>query len=130
MAEKSKNKTVTIIFRVTPSEHKTIQDKAKRSGLSVSEFIRKSVKGEKITEAPPADFYTLIWEIKRIGSNLNQLLRKLNTLGIVYNIELERCECDIDKMRKMIVQAYYPGKGESDGSNINMGCIDSYRKSD
>jgi hypothetical protein len=130
MSDKSKNKTVSILFRVSPNELKDIRAKAKKSGLSVSEFIRKSVKGEKITEAPPADFYTLLWEIKRIGNNLNQLLRKLNALGIVYELDLERCEEDIDRMRKLIVQTYCPGKGESDGSNINMGSINSCRESD
>ena len=92
MKDKTKNRTVSILFRVTPNECKVIRAKARMSGLSMSEFIRRSLNGQKITTAPPADFYTLLWQIKRIGSNLDQLLRKLNTYGIAYSLELENCE--------------------------------------
>ena len=125
MKDKTKNRTVSILFRVTPSECKAIRAKAKKSGLSMSEFIRRSLNGQKITTAPPVDFYTLLWQIKRIGSNLDQLLRKLNTYGIAYSIELEKCEDDIKEMKRLLIETYQPGKGVTDGSNIDMGSNDS-----
>ena len=125
MSDKAKNKTVSILFRVTPKECEAIQRKAKKSGLSMSEFIRRSLNGQKIATAPPVDFYTLLWQIKRIGSNLDQLLRKLNTFGIAYSLDLERCEEDIKDMKRLLIETYQPGKGDSDGSNIDMGGNDS-----
>ena len=125
MSDKVKNKTVSILFRVTPKECEAIKSKAKKSGLSMSEFIRRSLNGQKITTAPPVDFYTLLWQIKRIGSNLDQLLRKLNTFGIAYSLDLERCEDDIKDMKRLLIETYQPGKGYSDGSNIDMGGNDS-----
>ena len=125
MKDKAKNRTVSILFRVTPNECKDIRAKAKKSGLSMSEFIRRSLNGQKITTAPPVDFYTLLWQIKRIGSNLDQLLRKLNTYGIAYSIELEKCEDDIKDMKRLLIETYQPGKGVTDGSNIDMGSNDS-----
>ena len=125
MKDKTKNRTVSILFRVTPNECKVIRAKAKKSGLSMSEFIRRSLNGQKITTAPPVDFYTLLWQIKRIGSNLDQLLRKLNTYGIAYSIELEKCEDDIKEMKRLLIETYQPGKGVTDGSNIDMGSNDS-----
>ena len=125
MKDKTKNRTVSILFRVTPSECKVIRTKAKMSGLSMSEFIRRSLNGQKITTAPPVDFYTLLWQIKRIGSNLDQLLRKLNTYGIAYSLELENCEEDIKEMKRLLIETYQPGKGVTDGSNIDMGSNDS-----
>ena len=125
MSDKAKNKTVSILLRVTPKECEAIKSKAKKSGLSMSEFIRRSLNGQKITTAPPVDFYTLLWQIKRIGSNLDQLLRKLNTFGIAYNLDLERCEEDIKDMKRLLIETYQPGKGDSDGSNIDMGGNDS-----
>ena len=125
MSDKAKNKTVSILFRVTPKECEAIKNKAKKSGLSMSEFIRRSLNGQKITTAPPVDFYTLLWQIKRIGSNLDQLLRKLNTFGIAYSLDLERCEEDIKDMKRLLIETYQPGKGDSDGSNIDMGGNDS-----
>jgi len=125
MKDKTKNRTVSILFRVTPNECKVIRAKAKMSGLSMSEFIRRSLNGQKITTAPPVDFYTLLWQIKRIGSNLDQLLRKLNTYGIAYSLELENCEEDIKEMKRLLIETYQPGKGVTDGSNIDMGSNDS-----
>ena len=125
MKDKTKNRTVSILFRVTPNECKVIRAKAKMSDLSMSEFIRRSLNGQKITTAPPVDFYTLLWQIKRIGSNLDQLLRKLNTYGIAYSLELENCEEDIKEMKRLLIETYQPGKGVTDGSNINMGSNDS-----
>ena len=125
MKDKTKNRTVSILFRVTQNECKVIRAKAKMSGLSMSEFIRRSLNGQKITTAPPVDFYTLLWQIKRIGSNLDQLLRKLNTYGIAYSVELEFCEEDIKEMKRLLIETYQPGKGVTDGSNIDMGSNDS-----
>ena len=125
MKDKTKNRTVSILFRVTPNECKAIRAKAKMSGLSMSEFIRRSLNCQKITTAPPVDFYTLLWQIKRIGSNLDQLLRKLNTYGIAYSLELENCEEDIKEMKRLLIETYQPGKGVTDGSNIDMGSNDS-----
>ena len=125
MKDKTKNRTVSILFRVTPNECKVIRAKAKKSGLSMSEFIRRSLNGQKIATAPPVDFYTLLWQIKRIGSNLDQLLRKLNTYGIAYSLELENCEEDIKEMKRLLIETYQPGKGVTDGSNIDMGSNDS-----
>ena len=103
MSDKAKNKTVSILFRVTPKECEAKKKKKKKSGLSMSEFIRRSLNGQKITTAPPVDFYTLLWQIKRIGSNLDQLLRKLNTFGIAYSLDLERCEEDIKDMKRLLI---------------------------
>ena len=123
-----KNKVERLIqihFRVTQKEYKTITEKAAESGLSISEFSRRVLMGCKVTTAPPVDFYTLLWQIKRIGSNLDQLLRKLNTFGIAYSLDLERCEDDIKDMKRLLIETYQPGKGDSDGSNIDMGGNDS-----
>ena len=125
MKDKTKNRTVSILFFFFSNECKVIRAKAKMSGLSMSEFIRRSLNGQNITTAPPADFYTLLWQIKRIGSNLDQLLRKLNTYGIAYSLELENCEEDIKEMKRLLIETYQPGKGVTDGSNIDMGSNDS-----
>ena len=77
MADENDKRTVRIYIRVTPKEYKTIMKKTSESGLTASEFIRRSVMGQTIHAAPPAEFNDLIREIKRVGSNLNQMLRKL-----------------------------------------------------
>ena len=77
MALKKNNKSVQILIRVTPDEYQAIRMKAARSGKTVSAFIRHCTQEETIMEAPPIEFNKLIVEMKRVGTNLNQLLYQL-----------------------------------------------------
>lgn len=105
-------KSVQILIRVTPSEYKAIKKNTEESGLSMSEYIRRTVMGEKIVSAPPADFILLIREIKRVGNDLNQVNQKLNTQGTVHTLELERCSNEITETVKMLYRTFRPGKGD------------------
>ena len=77
MALKKNNKSVQILIRVTPSEYQAIRMKAAKSGMTVSAFIRHCTQEETIMEAPPIEFNKLIAEMKRVGTNLNQLILQL-----------------------------------------------------
>ena len=113
MTKTIEEKTVQIHFRLTQKEYDSIKRNSQKAGLSISEYARRSLAGEKIVSAPPAEFGELIREIKRVGSNLNQLVRKLNALGIVHDLELKRCVTDISKTIDMLYQTFRPGKGEN-----------------
>ena len=113
MAKKDEKKPVQIHFRLSQKEYDSIKHNSLKAGLTISEYARRALVGEKIVSAPPADFSELIREIKRVGSNLNQLVRKLNALGIVHDLELKRCVTDISKTIDMLYQTFRPGKGEN-----------------
>ena len=113
MPRKKTERPIQIHFRVTQSEYDVIKSKVEKSGLSMSEFARKTFLDKKIVSAPPADFPALIREVKRIGGNLNQLVRKLNTLGISHSLELEKCENEIRETERMLYRTFRPGKGDS-----------------
>lgn len=101
-----------IHFRVTPKEYEMIKENQNKTGLRMSEYARRLLMGDVVVTAPPADLNILIREIKRVGSNLNQLLHKLNALGIAHSIELDNCADDIQKVLKLIYQTYRPEKGD------------------
>ena len=42
-----------------------------------------SINYTKIKEAPPAEFYSLITEVRRVGVHLNQVLKKANAGGFL-----------------------------------------------
>ncbi len=112
MPHKKVERPIQIHFRVTPKEHEIIKKKVKLSGLSMSEFARMSLMDKKIVSAPPADFPFLIREIKRVGNNLNQVLRKLNILGIAHSLDLEQCQTEIVEIEKLLYRTFRPGKGD------------------
>ena len=113
MATEKEKKTVRIYIRVTPKEYRTIKQKAADSGLNTSEFTRRSVMNKTIVETPPVEFNEMIREIKRVGSNLNQVCYKLNALEIAYPLELKRCANRIREVIDLLYETYRPGKGEN-----------------
>lgn len=63
-------------IRLTQSEKSAIISKAKKSKLSLTEYILKS---SLQTEIKVVDLQPLLVELKRIGNNLNQITRKINS---------------------------------------------------
>ena len=63
-------------IRLTESEKSAIILKAKKSKLTLTEYILKS---SFQTEIKVVDLQPLLVEMKRIGNNLNQITRKINS---------------------------------------------------
>lgn len=63
-------------IRLTQSEKSAIISKAKKSKLTLTEYILKS---SLQIEIKVGDLQPLLVELKRIGSNLNQITRKINS---------------------------------------------------
>ena len=110
--KKEDNRSTRLFIRVTPDEYEIVKERTAKTGLNISEYARRILMGKTIVEAPPADLNILIREMKRVGSNLNQLLKKLNVLGIAHTLELERCAADIHEALNLIYQTYRPEKGD------------------
>ena len=112
MADKKDNRDIRLFVRVTPEELEAIKKNQDKAGLRLSEYARRLLMGEVVVAAPPADLNILIREIKRVGSNLHQVLQKLNVFGIAYPLELERCASEISEVLNLIYRTYRPGKGD------------------
>lgn len=78
-------------IRVSKEEKDKIANIAKKLGVSLSTYTRKSLLRERITSK--TDIQT-IFEIKKIGVNLNQLAKHINTLPL--DEEIVRSLSNID----------------------------------
>lgn len=114
MPRKKTDRTIQIHFRVNQNEYDAIKEKVEMSGLSMSNFARKTLLGQKVVSAPPADYFVLIREVKRVGSNLYHFLRKLDVLGIAHTLELERLEYELVDVVKMLYRTFRPGREEDE----------------
>ena len=91
-----KTRTTEMHLRLTPEEKETLTEKAKLARLSREEFCRRILNGAIVKEAPSVDVRQLLWQMRRIGGNLNQLLGDSRTshggseqiLVLVYGIGL------------------------------------------
>ena len=72
-----KVKSEILRFRVTPEERSRIEHKALSSYRTVSKYLRDCSLGKRIVVTPGID--SLISELRRVGNNLNQIARAVNS---------------------------------------------------
>ena len=68
-------RTKAVVIRFTEDEWKALNDKVKMSKMPRERFCRVILLGAKVNAPPDADYLTLIDEVRRVGINLNQLIR-------------------------------------------------------
>lgn len=92
--------------RFTKDELSALTKKARKAHLSNGAFIRKSVAGTEIKEAPPADFPELIKLMRRIEDKLNDLLQIEKRKGGNGSDEIQSLLEEIRKMDTLIWTAF------------------------
>lgn len=90
----------------TKDELSDLTKKARKARLSIGGFIRRAVRDLEVKEAPPADVPMLIREVRRVGYNIDQLLKIANTKGLLDVPQLRKALADNRAVEKLIVDAY------------------------
>lgn len=99
-------RTKEMKIRFTDDELKKLTADAGKSGLSRESYCRKVLGGAEIREAPPVDVPVLIREVRRVGGNLNQILRTANSIGLVDAPELRKTLDELHSVDRLITDAY------------------------
>jgi len=89
-------RTKRITIRLTNDEYLLLKQKANNLDITLSEYIRKKILGnrERITNKCTKEL--LLYEINRIGNNLNQIARHCNINKSVDKLVLKEL-VDIEK---------------------------------
>ena len=95
--------------RLTKDEYYDLTKKARKAGLSTGAFVRLAVAGQKIHEAPSADVPILIQEVRRVGKNIDQLLKAADNGGLVGDSDLKKALDENRAVEIMIANAYGNG---------------------
>ncbi len=83
MAERKRK--IQVKFRVSEVEAERLQKKIEKSGMSQQDYLLSCALNKTITNTD--GIKEVLPEMKRIGNNLNQIARELNTKGY-YNYNL------------------------------------------
>lgn len=75
-------------FYVSDEEFKIIEEKKEKSGLNRSEYLRKMAIQGAIVKIDMSTINDLIYEINKIGVNINQIARKVNENNQIYKNEV------------------------------------------
>lgn len=101
MGERTRAKQIN--FRLTEAELQQFQKNLKRSKLKQSEFLRKCVLEKEIIVID--DIKPLIFELKQIGNNLNQLTKKVNAGEVKSIDELKQMSKDLEIIGDEVIGA-------------------------
>ena len=101
--DKKKENMVLMSMRISAEDKELIEEKARKAGLSTSEFIRRCALGRKL---PCYGDTSLLKEyamqLGKIGSNLNQIAKYLNSGGNYFSIYF-----DLKEAMKELLRAWY-----------------------
>ena len=99
-------RTCGMVLRFTKAEMDSLTKKARKAHMSREGFCRSILNGAEVKEAPPVDFTTMIWELRRVGSNINQLLVKANTVGFIDAPMLRKALDETHAVEDKLMEAY------------------------
>ena len=89
-ADKKKENKVLMSMRISVEDKELIEKKARKTGLTTSEYMRRCALGRKL---PCYGDTSLLREysmqLGKIGSNLNQIAKHLNGGGDFYSVYYE-----------------------------------------
>lgn len=92
--KKSGGKTERFEVRMTPAEAKLLDKSAKSAGLSRSDYVRSLIDGRTVqlvqVNVDAKRFDDLLHELKKSGTNLNQIAYRLNSRGDIDLAEFAR----------------------------------------
>lgn len=101
---RNRNCRVEIYF--TKNELKSLTKKVRKSGLSREGYCRRILNGSVVKENPPADVPILIREVRRVGYNIDQILKLANAKGLLDVPRLRKALDDNRAVEKLIADTY------------------------
>ncbi len=93
-------------IRFTRDELETLTKKSRKAGLSREGYCRRILNEAVVKEAPSIDCMLMLRELKRIGYNLNEVLKKANSIGLLDVPEMRKVFADVRQAAKSIQDAY------------------------
>ena len=97
-------KNITIRLRMTDSEFNHLNDLVQESGMKQAEYLRQVILKPRIVSTE--GMKEVLPELKRVGNNLNQIARNLNTgkYSPKMDDEVERIGKELDDVWRLLRQ--------------------------
>ena len=96
---KKENKRKHFNFRVNEKEYNKIKSKREKSKLNTSEYLLKTAMDKEIVVINGLE--EVITQLRKIGSNINQLT-KLSNQGSITNVDLENVKEELKNIWQLL----------------------------
>lgn len=97
------HRTRKMTFRLTEEEYRKIKGKVEEAGISQQQFLLKTALEKEIIHIQ--EYQELIFQIKKIGTNVNQIARHVNETGIVSEKEIAEIKGGLDRIWQLLSQS-------------------------
>ena len=74
--------------RLDNKEYQGFMKAVRKSGLSQEVYLRHLINGVVPQDAPPPDYYHFMRELHGVGNNLNQIAKRVNSTGNLYQEDI------------------------------------------
>ena len=99
-------RTLEMKIRFTRAELDALTKKSRKAGLSREGYCRRILNGAVVKENPPADVPMLIREVRRVGYNIDQILKLANAKGLLDVPQLRKALDENRAVEKLISDTY------------------------
>lgn len=96
------HRTKKMTFRLTQDEYDLIKKKVDESKTSQQQFLLRTALEKKIIHIK--EFQELIFQIKKIGININQITKHCNETGIVSDSDISEIKGGLDNIWQLLKQ--------------------------
>ncbi|MCD7725873.1 MAG: MobC family plasmid mobilization relaxosome protein [Clostridiales bacterium] len=102
----NRRRELQINFRVTPAERQMIKDRIMKSGYrEEGEYLRRMAIDGYIFHLDNSDLKQLIYEINKIGTNINQIAHKINKDNEIYQTDMDELKEKMDRVWRLLRQS-------------------------
>ena len=92
-----KNRIYRVHFRMEEKDYKLLKKQLSISGLSLADYMSRLVRNKKIKERPPKEYAQMVYELAKLGNNVNQLAHKANATNYAAVESAERAVLLMEK---------------------------------
>ena len=99
-------RTCRFELRLSRAELNDLTKKARKARMTNAGFIRRAIREQVVKEAPPVDVPVLIREVRRVGYNIDQVLKIARAQGLVDVPQLRKALEENRALVKKITNVY------------------------
>ena len=99
-------RTCAMTLRFHRSELEALTQKARKANMSREGYCRAVLNGSEVKEGPNADVAQLINQVRRVGYNIDQILKIANGQGLVDVPQLRKALEETHQVAQQIIKAY------------------------
>ena len=89
-------------IELTQEQYLRLTEQASACGLSKRAYLVRLMEGKPIRAKPSQEIKDLRWEVHKIGVNINQIAKKVNTTGDLYPEEMEELKRMVSEIWRIL----------------------------